>query len=245
MVDNRPRSSLNNITSVLNARYWTLSFGINRAYAHDYGYEIDYINANESTHPGRKVGWAKVRIMMDALGERGPERCAYGVYVDTDAYIRTSEPLTAIISTYGLDLDKLILFSQEHRKNDVGSGQRFINDGFFIVRNSPMGMGLLQKWYDIPEQHEDLAHLKENPQGLSMCWDLKLQPKYASVTVLGKPELFTAPLGMVVRHNWFQDRRFEQEMQELLLQRLVHRFKCILCRSAYDWDDSYNWDVGW
>ncbi|CAE7428461.1 PKHD1L1, partial [Symbiodinium pilosum] len=248
MVDTRRRSSLRNITSVLNARYWTLSFGVNRAYAHDFGYEIDYVNPDEATHyPGRKVGWAKVKVIVDALRERGPERCAYGVSLDTDAFIRTSEPLAAIIADYGLADNKLIMFSQEyHMENDHEGGKALINGGFFIVRNTPEGVGLLQEWYDVPEMYEDMAHLKkENPQGLNQCWDRKMQPKYAAVTALGEPHLFTAPLGLAVRHNWFKDLRFEQEMQDILLHRLQRRYNCIVCQNVYDWDDSNNTDPGW
>ena len=249
VVDNRRRSSLRNITSILNARYWTLSYGINRAYAHDHGYEIDYVQPDPETHyPQRKIGWAKVKVLHDALQIRGPQRCEYGVSLDSDAYIRTSESLSAIVADYALDDDKLILFSEEYH---VEEGLReemetFINGGFFIVRNSPAGLKILEDWYNVPDTYQDMAHLKkENPQGLNMCWDRKMQPKYSQVTVLGSSQLFTAPLGLVVRHNWFKDLRFEQEMQDILLQRLHQRYGCIVCQNVYDWDDSNNTDPGW
>ncbi|CAE7207306.1 PKHD1L1 [Symbiodinium natans] len=248
MVDTRRRSSLRNITSVLNARYWTLAFGVNKAYAHDYGYEIDYVNPDEATHfPKRKVGWAKIKVLINELRQRGPERCAYGVSIDTDAFIRTSEPLAAIINDYGLAENKLIMFSQEYHVETVEKGNTaFINGGFFIVRNTQEGIGLLQEWYDVPDVYQDMAHLKmENPQGLNMCWDQKMQEKYAAVTALGEPHLFTAPLGLAIRHNWFKDLRFEQEMQDILLHRLQRRYNCIVCQNVYDWDDSNNTDPGW
>eukprot|EP00931_Biecheleriopsis_adriatica_P121321 TRINITY_DN96401_c0_g1_i1.p1 TRINITY_DN96401_c0_g1~~TRINITY_DN96401_c0_g1_i1.p1 ORF type:complete len:607 (+),score=116.41 TRINITY_DN96401_c0_g1_i1:93-1913(+) len=246
MSDTRRKSSLRNITSILNARFWTLAFGINRAYAEDHGYEIDYVQPDNQTHfPGRKVGWGKVKVMIDSLRERGPERCAYGVSIDTDAFMRTSEPLSNIISGYGLDDDKLILFSQEYH-TEHNPGNVHANGGFFIVRNSPEGVGLLEEWYNVPEDNPELAHLKkENPQGLNLCWDLKMQPKYSDVVVLAEPHLFTAPFGWVVRHNWFKDLRFEQEMQDILLQRLQQRYNCIMCQNVYDWDDSNNTDPGW
>ncbi|CAE7940858.1 PKHD1L1 [Symbiodinium sp. KB8] len=253
MVDTRRRSSLRNITSVLNARYWTLSFGVNKAYAQDHGYDIDYVRPDEALHyPNRKVGWAKVKVLIEELRKRGPERCAYGVSIDTDAFIRTSEPLAAIITDYGLTENKLIMFSQEYHVETADKGtddinqKTFINGGFFIVRNTPEGLGLLQEWYDVPETYEDMAHLKtENPQGLNMCWDQKMQPKYAAVTALGEPHLFTAPLGVAIRHNWFKDLRFEQELQDILLHRLQRRYNCIVCQNVYDWDDSNNTDPGW
>lgn len=78
-----------------------------------------------------------------------------------------------------------------------------------------------------------------------MCWDQKMQPKYAAVTALGEPHLFTAPLGVAIRHNWFKDLRFEQELQDILLHRLQRRYNCIVCQNVYDWDDSNNTDPGW
>lgn len=246
MVDTRRKSSLRNITSIINARFWTLAYGINRFYAEDHGYELDYVQPVNETHfPNRKVGWGKVKVVIDSLIERGPERCAYGVSIDTDAFFRTSEPLATAITHYGLDSDKLILFSQEyHTENNPDN--TFANGGFFIVRNTKEGVGLLEEWYNIPETYPELEHLKrENPQGLNLCWDLKMQPKYKDVVVLAEPYLFTAPFGWYIRHNWFKDLRFEQEMQDILLQRLQKRYNCIMCQNVYDWDDSNNTDPGW
>ncbi|CAK9025902.1 unnamed protein product [Durusdinium trenchii] len=248
VVDNRRRSSLRNITSILSARYWTLSFGINRAYAQEHGYEIDYVQPDPALHyPGRKIGWAKVKVVHDMLRERGPERCAYGVSIDSDAFIRTSEPLSAIVTDYALNEDQQILFSEEYHSEEgsrVGK-EDYINGGFFIVKNSPEGLQILQDWYNVPEKYEDMAHLKkENPQGLNYCWDVKMQPKYGHVTVLASSQLFTAPFGLVVRHNWFKDLRFEQEMKDILLQRLQKRYGCIVCQNVYDWDEFNNTDVG-
>eukprot|EP00913_Durusdinium_trenchii_P032090 g30050.t1 len=146
-------SSLRNITSILSARYWTLSFGINRAYAQEHGYEIDYVQPDPALHyPGRKIGWAKVK---------------------QDAFIRTSEPLSAIVTDYALNEDQQILFSEVRELSELRfvscklvqeyhseEGSRvgkedYINGGFFIVKNSPEGLQILQDWYNVPEKYED------------------------------------------------------------------------------------------
>eukprot|EP00927_Polykrikos_kofoidii_P007823 TRINITY_DN13210_c1_g1_i1.p1 TRINITY_DN13210_c1_g1~~TRINITY_DN13210_c1_g1_i1.p1 ORF type:complete len:650 (-),score=76.38 TRINITY_DN13210_c1_g1_i1:340-2100(-) len=246
MVDTRKKSSLRNITSVLNARFWTLTYGINRLYAEEHGYEIEYVQPDNETHfPDRKVGWGKVKVIIDRLREYGPRRCAYGVSIDTDAYMRTSEPLAAPIQHYGLDDAKLILFSQEYH-TELRPNNTFANGGFFIVRNTPEGVGLLEEWYQVPDKYPEMAHLKkQNPQGLNLCWDEKMHPMHKDSVVLAPPHLFTAPLGWFVRHNWFKDMRFEQEMMDVLLQRLQRKYGCIMCQNVYDWDDSLNFDPGW
>ena len=194
------------------------------------------------------MGWAKVKVVHDLLLARGPERCAFGVYLDSDAFIRTSESMSAIVKDYHLDEDMQILFSEEyHYEEGMRENQTdYINGGFFIVRNSPEGLQILQDWYDVPETYAEMAKFKtENPKGLNYCWDRKMQPKYWNVTVLASSLLFTAPFGMAVRHNWFKDLSFEQEMQDVLLQRLHKRYGCIVCQNVYDWDDSNNTDPGW
>lgn len=245
MVDTRRPSSLRNITSVLHARFWTLAFGINRLYAEENGYEIEYIQPDNQTHfPDRKVGWAKVKVIIDKLRLYGPKRCAFGVSIDTDAYMRSAEPLEAVIEHYNLDSSKLILFSQEYH-TEHKPNRTFINGGFFIVRNSDAGVRLLEDWYEVPERFADMAHLKKtNPQGLNLCWDEKIQPLHTEFVVLAPSRFFTAPRGLFVRHNWFKDLQFEQEMQDILLQRLQHKYGCIVCSNVYDWDNSMNHDVG-
>eukprot|EP00928_Gymnodinium_smaydae_P023949 TRINITY_DN19550_c0_g1_i2.p1 TRINITY_DN19550_c0_g1~~TRINITY_DN19550_c0_g1_i2.p1 ORF type:complete len:342 (-),score=64.73 TRINITY_DN19550_c0_g1_i2:68-1093(-) len=246
MVDTRRKSSLRNITSVLNARFWTLTFGVNRLYADDHGYEIEYVQPDSELHyPDRKVGWGKVKVVLDRLREYGSERCEYGVSIDTDAYMRSSESLAGLVHHYGLNDDKLILFSQEYH-TELRPDNTFANGGFFIVRNTAAGRAILEEWYNVPENYPEMRHLKkENPQGLNLCWDLKMQPRYKDVAVLAEPHLFTAPLGWFVRHNWFKDMRFEQEMMDVVLQRLFKRYGCIMCQNVYDWDDSLNTDPGW
>jgi len=137
------------------------------------------------------------------------------------------------------------LFSQEYHTENRPNNT-FANGGFFIVRNSVEGIGLLEEWYNVPEDYPEMRHLKkENPQGLNLCWDERMQPLHSDVVVLAEPHLFTAPLGWFVRHNWFKDMKFEQEMMDVLLQRLQRKYGCIMCQNVYDWDDSVNHDVGW
>ena len=56
---------------------------------------------------------------------------------------------------------------------------------------------------------------KENPQGLNHCWDTKIHPDHADVVVYAPPWQFGGPQAWLVRHNWFKDMRFEQELQEV------------------------------
>ena len=79
---------------------------MNLAYAQDNGFEMDYVQPSPQHYVDRKIGWAKVKVLLEELQSRGPERCAYGVSIDSDAFIRSSESLNAIVKDYGLDDEK-------------------------------------------------------------------------------------------------------------------------------------------
>merc|ERR1712129_457300 len=209
--------------------------GINQLYAADHQYHIEYSVLDHKTHfPGRKSGWGKLKLIHARLQTLGPQQCRYGVLLDTDAYVRTSEPLAGIAQHYGLDRSKLILFSQE-LQTEARPRKAFINGGFFIVRNSREGLALLQDWYNVPDQYSEMARFKrEDPQGLNTCWDEKIHPRNVDKVVLAPSALFTAPLGTVIRHNWFKDLQFEQEMQDILVQRLLVKHGCLMCRRLWD-----------
>ena len=72
-----------------------------------------------------------------------------------------------------------------------------------------------------------------NPQGLNICWDQKVQPRHKDVVALADPSLFSTPRGSFVRHNWFKEIDFEQELQEVLFQRLLRTYGCVACAKTY------------
>merc|ERR1711988_1425669 len=105
----------------------------------------------------------------------------------------------------------------------------------FIVHNSEEGLSLLHEWYNVPDNFADMGHLKlHDPQGVQACWDLKVHHKHSEDVVVAPSHLFTTPLGLAVRHNWFKDARFEMELRDILAQRLQHRFGCTQCAAAYE-----------
>lgn len=231
MVDSRPVEPMRNITEVLASRYWSLAYEANRLYAEHHGYSIDYVIPDESLHyPSRKVGWAKVKVILDQMEARlpGSDRgCDIAVSIDTDAYFRGTERLEGVVEQYMEG--KEILFSQEYHTEER-PGQIHINGGFFIVRNTDHGRELLRAWYAVPEMESHKLYKKENAQGLNFCWDSAMHPEHSQATVLAPYEYFSCPRGQFIRHNWFKDLSFEAELQEAVLQRWAETSPgCVLC----------------
>ena len=72
MVDSRRTSSLRNITSLLSARFWTLTYGINRLYAEDHKYEIFYVIPDNQT---RRVACEQFPGVVQELQGVVPGKC--------------------------------------------------------------------------------------------------------------------------------------------------------------------------
>ena len=100
MVDNRPPEELKTVEDIAEGKYIAMTYYVNQLYAEQHGYTLHFVVPNEERHfLGRKVGWAKVKIIERYL-RKNPEKCAYGISIDTDAYFRSTEKLEDVIAHY-------------------------------------------------------------------------------------------------------------------------------------------------
>mmetsp|Transcript_38504 Transcript_38504/g.86458 ORF Transcript_38504/g.86458 Transcript_38504/m.86458 type:complete len:485 (-) Transcript_38504:788-2242(-) len=237
MVDTRPGLLQRSFASIAESSFsfYAAARHVNQLYAAEHGYNLTYVRPIPEKHyPGRKVGWAKVRIVIDELTAR-PD-CDLGVSVDTDAFLRSSESIGGWAAAYDLtpSSEKHILFGKELH-DELGS--TIVNGGFFVVKNTETGRRILEEWWRVPLDHPSHAHfLREDPQGLNKCWDQVVHPRWSAAVAVGSATLFSAPLSTVVRHNWFKDRKFVQEMTEVIAARLQHQFGCIICNEWIPWE---------
>lgn len=139
-----------------------------------------------------------------------------------------------MIDAYDLRGQNLILFSQEYHTEDKPKDTIFANGGFFIVRNTPAGVGLLREWYQVPETHADThaQYKKQNPQGLNYCWDSVMHPKHKAVTALAPPWQFGGPQ---VRQGTERQRTGQSNKCAGMLQRasLVCCMVVAYCEKSY------------
>jgi hypothetical protein len=213
--DSRQLGSLDEELDTL--RYWQLAYRVNALYAELHGYKHFFYQPEPSKD--RKIGWAKVLFMLETM--KTDVTCEYGVSIDSDAIVVTNERMEAFIAGYGLYDDRHFLFGEEYHQEEKADEVINANGGFFVVRNSAIGLQILKEWYDVPTTyatHKQFA--KENPQGLNFCWDSKIHHTFKNFISYAHPKFFSAPYSLMVRHNWFKDQAFEIDLRRIILDRL-------------------------
>ncbi|CAD7924901.1 unnamed protein product [Amoebophrya sp. A120] len=358
MVDSRPPVHMNTLDVVEDASYISLAYAVNALYAEQHGYRLEFVLPDEERHyKNRKVGWAKVKIIENQLRKYGPEKCAYGVSVDTDAFFRSSEKLEDIIAHYfdsdnceedrdlnsqevldgegsagaedeedeyrprfvhATDTSQLptefdqnlapdalsrdngyieterdrmhgnpgphkalegvpaafgdyekalaaavetqkqrvfrkgdyrvshtnnnpkeckkkdvkMMFSLEYHYEEFGRENTHANGGFWIVKNDALGLKMLEDWYNVPVDNPERFsyYMKKGHKGLNYCFDEGMMPRYWQNVHFAHPKYFTAPLGLIVRHDWHKKLgNLRHQCREVLLQRIFERDGCIFC----------------
>ncbi|CAD7936565.1 unnamed protein product [Amoebophrya sp. A25] len=113
------------------------------------------------------------------------------------------------------------------------------NGGFFIVRNDPAGLEILQSWYESPETfpQELGVYRNRHSQGLNRCFDTAIRDEemFRHQLVFGPPEFFTGPRAKVIEHNWFKKQdKILPDLKERFLQRIQQRMGCVVCAENFD-----------
>ncbi|CAE7659442.1 XYL1 [Symbiodinium necroappetens] len=89
-------------------QFWSLTYHLNRFYARLHGYRFrrpDISNEalfemlHDGLEPPRRVQWSIVRLIQQELEDR---TCDFVVWMDSDAYIVSSEPLETVLVQNGL-----------------------------------------------------------------------------------------------------------------------------------------------
>lgn len=149
--------------------FWSITYHLNRLYASLHGYRFHRPHVDDEQlremlsdglYPPRRVQWAIVRLVQQELEDR---TCEYVVWMDSDAYVASSEPLETVLEEYGLlnktgesSAKRHFLFAsalarQPLRKDDLSRRSLVnISDHFMVVRNTPAARQLMAKWFQLP-----------------------------------------------------------------------------------------------
>ncbi|CAE8711250.1 unnamed protein product [Polarella glacialis] len=152
----------------LAANFWSFTYHLNRLYARLHGYRFrrpeissDELKASlaDGLQPPRRVQWSIVRLVQQELEDRS---CRYVVWLDSDAYIVSSEPLETVLVQHGLlnssgsrSAHRLFLFASavsgglQTHGSEIGTQRSTslnISDHFMIIRNTPAARQLVAQW---------------------------------------------------------------------------------------------------
>lgn len=127
--------------------YGELNYKINQKYCEKYN--LDLIFSNEKKYSNRHSAWERLPLILDNISNYD-----YLIWIDADAFFYNDA--NNIVDIINKNTDTNFIFSK-----DIGN--KNINTGFFIVKNTPYSIDFLTKWaYD-----EELY--KNNP--FEIWWD--------------------------------------------------------------------------
>ncbi|CAE8694331.1 unnamed protein product, partial [Polarella glacialis] len=221
------------------ASFWSFTHHLNRLYAQLHGYRFrrpqlddkvvqDWL-ADDGLSPARRIQWSIVKVVMRELEDPS---CQYVVWLDSDAYIASSEPLEVVLSAHGLlnttssPSQRHFLFAAAAAHQRVG-GQQWpklnISDHFMIVRNTPIARHLMRLWWDFPVSRPSLFRFREE-LFLEQTVMNEFFPKKHSRFMAPVPplQLYEGFSGRFVRHfGGIKDQAFQLLLRDALLDRLL------------------------
>lgn len=217
--------------------FWTLTYHLNRMYAALHGYRFyrpTWSDAetrrllDDGSWPQRRLQWAIVRLVQRMLEDRS---CRYVAWLDSDAFVVSSEPLDVILEASGFfrphgpsRQQRLFLFasavSAEKRHKDVSALN--ISDHFLVVRNTPLARHMVERWWRLPSDRPELARFRTElflEQTAMNEYFPRLRNLVARAPPLGHFEGFA---GRFVRHGGgIKDLDFRLRLQSALLARVL------------------------
>jgi len=150
--------------------FWSFTYHLNRLYARLHGYRFRRPEHSDETwrtllmDPShlelRRVQWAKVRLLQHELDD---ESCEYVVWLDSDAFFVTSEPLEVSLAGYSIfDANVGKTTSKCHGQclflfASTISNYVNMSTHFMIIRNTMAARELVQRWWEFPLQDTSLS----------------------------------------------------------------------------------------
>ncbi|CAE7660071.1 unnamed protein product [Symbiodinium sp. CCMP2592] len=169
MVDDRPFKRLSPFT----APYWVMSAALNVAFAREHEHGFHHVRPSNSKVPERMKnsfkGWNKVLYINQLLNLQDRSQCKWILYVDSDAFVRSSFSLERIVDRLlrkyqrPHDCRSSAIFAAEYPidyaiklENITGPGGSLISDDlqptwintgvFFVRADCPASMKLFRRW---------------------------------------------------------------------------------------------------
>eukprot|EP00927_Polykrikos_kofoidii_P060948 TRINITY_DN55846_c0_g1_i1.p1 TRINITY_DN55846_c0_g1~~TRINITY_DN55846_c0_g1_i1.p1 ORF type:complete len:1072 (+),score=92.94 TRINITY_DN55846_c0_g1_i1:246-3218(+) len=215
-----------------NVGFWTLTHHLNRLYALLHGYrfrrpmitdvELKAWLSDAHGRPSRRIQWAIVRLVQIELADPS---CEYVVWLDSDAFVASSESLEAVLSAHGLlgstssSDQRLFLFASA---TQLGSLDLNISDHFMVIRNTIAARDLVDLWWDLPDQNDTLSRFRQD-LFLEQTVMNQLFPRLPTLSAPPPPlRHFESLQGSFVRHSGgIKDAAFVEELRLALLARIT------------------------
>jgi len=175
--------------------YWSTSSLINRLKCRVMGCGYQSLAIRPKDHPKRNITWAKIRILLDFMGQH-PE-IDIVAFLDSDAFVRDERRFKALVEYLAGDPNKHGIFSRD----PLMPKNTYINTGCMILKNNDDVRTFLEtvwedadrcpqyRWEWPHEQHAASDFIASHREAYFIC----------------RTAVLNTPCGEIVRHSWWKE----------------------------------------
>lgn len=192
--DNRP--SLN---------YLLKTQEVNKLFCYDFGYDYLFIEIDNNKYGNIHPATKKIHVINDFLEK---DKHDILVFLDSDAWINNINWLNEIINNLINNKEKQGCFSRDPyiKKNT------FINSGSFILKindfTKQMYKNIVNDLYTNVNYHNNWPY----DQYYISNYVFENKKKF----VVFVPDILNTPIGKVLRHNWFKNKKMYEDIDTLI-----------------------------
>lgn len=185
--------------------YIKLSISVNKKVCDILGYSYHWktiIIDNNNVHPA----CYKIKIVNEFLKTSQDDIL---IFLDTDAWIHNTNKLQLLIHRL-IDSSQHGIFSRDPYFID----NTFINSGTFILNINDFTRKMYSTISKTFHNYMQLNNSCSHPFDQLFISDFVFQNKNEFIILI--PEAINTPIGMIIRHNWWKQKRMYKEMNMIL-----------------------------
>jgi hypothetical protein len=210
-----------------NLEYILLTQQVNKKICDHFGYKYLFITIDKNKYTEVHPATKKIYIVNDFLNDVSNHKHTKDdilVFLDSDAWVQNGFWLDEIIKQLQNNVEKQGCFSRDpySKKNT------FINSGSFILKINDYTRKMYSEIINSLENDETNSHYKNSwPWDQFYISDYVFKHKEDFYTFI--PDILNTPLGKVLRHNWYKNKRMYDDLHHLIANNVIEIDKMYFC----------------
>jgi hypothetical protein len=214
-----------------NLYYLLLTQQVNKNICDHFGYKYVFITIDKNkyytnVHPATK----KIYIVNEFLNDFSNHKDTNDtkddilVFLDSDAWVQNGFWLDEIIKQLQNNVEKQGCFSRDTYKTDC----TFINSGSFILKINDYTRKIYSEIINSLENDKTTSYYKKNwPYDQFYISNYVFNHKEDFYIFV--PDILNTPLGKVLRHNWWKNKRMYNDLNHLIENNVIEIDKMYFC----------------
>jgi hypothetical protein len=213
-----------------NLHYLLLTQQVNKNICDHFGYKYVFITVDKNKYTNVHPATKKIYIVNEFLNDFSNHKDTNDtkddilVFLDSDAWVQNGFWLDEIIKQLQNNVEKQGCFSRDtYKKNST-----FINSGSFILKINDYTKKMYNEIINSLENDETTSCYKKKwPYDQFYISDYVFNHKEDFYIFV--PDILNTPLGKVLRHNWWKNKRMYDDLHHLIANNVIEIDKMYFC----------------